>query len=107
MANHIKTTKSNFMKKLITIILLLFSFILGAADFEIIAKPGYILSKNEIIYLKCIDTVYEDCFFEVALKDGLYLYISSDLKDSVTLFVDSNQLHVLGLQSQKTIRVLQ
>lgn len=94
------------MKKLFIIILLLSSFILGATDFQIVTKSGYIYSKKETISINCLDSS-QYCFYNVSLEDGLYLYISSDLKDSVTLFVDSNQLHVLGLQSQKTIRVLQ
>lgn len=107
MDRDIKPTKINNMKKVFLSLFLIFSLFTFAKEFKIIAKPGFIVKPKEIIYLRCEDYSYEDCYFNVALEDGVYAYISANHKDTITLFVEDSTLHVLGLQSQKTIRVIE
>jgi len=73
-------------------------------NFSLYIKPGFILDKeNKIQYqLQCSEK-REKCFFDLELKEGNYVYISSDKTDSVTFVIKNGSVNYLGTQDKDLI----
>lgn len=105
MDNPPKTAKPNTMKKLLFTILILITTLSFAKDFEIVTKPGVLLSSKNPVVLYCEGITYEPCAFNIALEDGVYLYISKTLIDTVSFVVDSQTAYILGKQNNSEFRI--
>lgn len=105
MDRNTKTTKSNTMKKFFFTALILITTLSFAKDFEIVAKPGLILTHKNPIALYCSGIVYEPCSFNIALEDGVYVYVSKTLTDTVSFVIDSQQAYILGKQDNSEFRI--
>jgi hypothetical protein len=93
------------MKRLLLttfILIVSFSF---AKDFEIVSKPGTLFSTEKAVLLYCGGIFYEPCIFNIALKDGVYLYISKTLTDTVSFIVDSQTAYILGKKDNSEFRI--
>lgn len=105
MANYFKPTQPNIMKKFLLILFLsLFTFSF-AKDFEIVSKSGILLSSKNPIALYCSGITYEPCAFNIALEDGVYLYISKTFTDTVSFVIDSQTAYILGKQDNSEFRI--
>jgi len=59
--------------------------------------------ENKIQYqLQCSEK-REKCFFDLELKEGNYVYISSDKTDSVTFVIKNGSVNYLGTQDKDLI----
>ena len=105
MDNYSKTAKHNSMKKLLLTTLILITTLSFAKDFEIVSKPGILLSSKNPIALYCNGIVYEPCAFNIALEDGVYLYISKTFTDTVSFVIDSQTAYILGKQDNSEFRI--
>jgi hypothetical protein len=95
----------NNMKRLLLITLILLVSFSFAKDFEIVSKPGTLFSTEKVVLLYCGGIFYEPCTFNIALKDGVYLYISKTLKDTVSFVVDSQTAYILGKKDNSEFRI--
>ena len=105
MANYFKPTQPNIMKKLFFTALILITTFSFAKDFEIVSKPGILLSSKNPIALYCNGITYEPCAFNIALEDGVYLYISKTFTDTVSFVIDSQTAYILGKQDNSEFRI--
>jgi hypothetical protein len=95
----------NNMKRLLLITLILLVSFSFAKDFEIVAKPGTLFSREKAVLLYCGGIFYEPCIFNIALKDGVYLYISETLRDTVSFIVDSQTAYILRKKDNSEFRI--
>lgn len=93
------------MKRLLLITLILLVSFSFAKDFEIVAKPGILLTHKNPIALYCSGIIYEPCAFNIALEDGIYLYISKTLTDTVSFVIDSQQAYILRKKDNSEFRI--
>jgi hypothetical protein len=95
----------NNMKRLLLITLILLVSFSFAKDFEIVSKPGTLFSTEKVVLLYCGGIFYEPCTFNIALKDGVYLYISKTLTDTVSFVIDSQTAYILGKKDNSEFRI--